>query len=216
MNFAHKYPIRSFFILAFLLGAGTIFLVIQGIIPVELALSSVLSASIAGISSETRARKAAWESRSKIDAKSGIDLARWNRILALCAPIPGSGYSFGYIIQSTFQRQPNPIQQHETDIEYPAAIHRFLHCFGPGTGIGLDWLSHAPTPGPLWGIHVVHHSRHSDWHMAFATRDIFRVSSLCLPGFPLRRLDCAKGFSDRLFSHDAAYSFVVHLLHLDV
>jgi membrane protease YdiL (CAAX protease family) len=48
-SFVHKYPIMSFFVLALALGAGTIYLVIQGIIPVELALSSVLSASIAGI-----------------------------------------------------------------------------------------------------------------------------------------------------------------------
>jgi uncharacterized protein len=44
-----KYPIVWFFILALLLGAGTLYLVIQGVIPTDLALSSVLSASIAGI-----------------------------------------------------------------------------------------------------------------------------------------------------------------------
>ena len=49
LSFVNKYPIVSFFILALVLGAGTIYLVIQGVIPAGLALSSVLSASIAGI-----------------------------------------------------------------------------------------------------------------------------------------------------------------------
>lgn len=44
-----RYPIISFFVLATLLGAGIITLVFQGIIPDQLALSSVLSASLAGI-----------------------------------------------------------------------------------------------------------------------------------------------------------------------
>ena len=44
-----RYPIISFFILATLLGAGMITLVFREIIPDQLALSSVLSASIAGI-----------------------------------------------------------------------------------------------------------------------------------------------------------------------
>jgi membrane protease YdiL (CAAX protease family) len=45
----HRYPVASFFILAFLLGTGLTFLVVQGVIPAELALASALSASIAGI-----------------------------------------------------------------------------------------------------------------------------------------------------------------------
>ena len=49
LNFAHRYPIVSFYILALLLGTGTICLVIQGVLPARLALSSALSASIAGI-----------------------------------------------------------------------------------------------------------------------------------------------------------------------
>lgn len=49
MKFVHKYPIGSFFILAMVLGAGAIFFVVLGVIPVEMALSSVLSASIAGL-----------------------------------------------------------------------------------------------------------------------------------------------------------------------
>jgi membrane protease YdiL (CAAX protease family) len=49
LSFVHRYPIVSFFILALVLGAGTIFSVVQGVVSVELALSSVLSASIAGI-----------------------------------------------------------------------------------------------------------------------------------------------------------------------
>ena len=44
-----RYPITSFFILATLLGAGVITLVFREIIPDQLALSSVLSASVAGI-----------------------------------------------------------------------------------------------------------------------------------------------------------------------
>ena len=49
LSFIHKYPIVSFFILALILGTSIIFLVFQGVMPAELALSSVLSASIAGI-----------------------------------------------------------------------------------------------------------------------------------------------------------------------
>jgi membrane protease YdiL (CAAX protease family) len=49
LNFIRKYPVVSFFILALTLGAGTIILVFQGVIPDSLALFSVLSASIAGI-----------------------------------------------------------------------------------------------------------------------------------------------------------------------
>jgi membrane protease YdiL (CAAX protease family) len=49
LSFVHRYPITSFLILAFVLGAATICLVIRGVIPESLALSSVLSASLAGI-----------------------------------------------------------------------------------------------------------------------------------------------------------------------
>jgi membrane protease YdiL (CAAX protease family) len=49
LSFVNKYPIVSFFILAMVLGTGTIYLVIQEVIPAELALSSALSASMAGI-----------------------------------------------------------------------------------------------------------------------------------------------------------------------
>ena len=45
----HRYPIGSFFILTLVLGSGTIYLVIRGLIPHGLALSSVLSASMAGV-----------------------------------------------------------------------------------------------------------------------------------------------------------------------
>lgn len=45
----HRDPVASYFILAFILGAGMIFLVVQGLIPPEMALASALSASIAGI-----------------------------------------------------------------------------------------------------------------------------------------------------------------------
>jgi len=48
-NFVHKYPIGSFFILAVLMGSGLVFLVYQEIIPAQFALSSALSATIAGI-----------------------------------------------------------------------------------------------------------------------------------------------------------------------
>jgi membrane protease YdiL (CAAX protease family) len=63
LNFIQKYPIVSFFILALILGAGTIFLVFQGVIPDDLALSSVLSASIAGIIMT-----------SMLDGKAGLKL----------------------------------------------------------------------------------------------------------------------------------------------
>jgi len=48
-SFVNEYPIGVFFIVAMVLGAGTIALVIQGVIPTNLALSSAISASIAGI-----------------------------------------------------------------------------------------------------------------------------------------------------------------------
>jgi membrane protease YdiL (CAAX protease family) len=48
-SFVHRYPIVSFYILALALGAGTVYLVVQGIIPAGVALASALSASIAGI-----------------------------------------------------------------------------------------------------------------------------------------------------------------------
>ena len=45
----HKYPIAAFYILVLILGTSIIFLVFQGVLPAELALSSQFSASIAGI-----------------------------------------------------------------------------------------------------------------------------------------------------------------------
>jgi membrane protease YdiL (CAAX protease family) len=45
----HRYPVAAFFVLAFALGAGTVYLVAQGVLPSGLALASVLSASVAGI-----------------------------------------------------------------------------------------------------------------------------------------------------------------------
>jgi membrane protease YdiL (CAAX protease family) len=44
-----KYPLFWFFLLAMLLGTGVIILVVQGVIPRQLAMTSVLSASIAGL-----------------------------------------------------------------------------------------------------------------------------------------------------------------------
>ena len=41
--------VAAFYILAMVLGAGTVYLVVQGIIPSGLALAAALSASIAGI-----------------------------------------------------------------------------------------------------------------------------------------------------------------------
>ena len=49
LRFVRRYPIISFFDLALALGGGTVYLVVQGVIPAGLALVSVLSASIAGI-----------------------------------------------------------------------------------------------------------------------------------------------------------------------
>lgn len=48
-GFLKKYPIVSFFVLAITLGAGILYLVIQGVIPSDMALASVLSASTAGL-----------------------------------------------------------------------------------------------------------------------------------------------------------------------
>jgi membrane protease YdiL (CAAX protease family) len=48
-SFARRYPIVSFYILALALGAGTVYLVVRGVLPAGLALASALSASIAGI-----------------------------------------------------------------------------------------------------------------------------------------------------------------------
>ena len=48
-SFLHRYPIASFYILALALGAGTVYLVVKGVLPAVLALASALSASIAGI-----------------------------------------------------------------------------------------------------------------------------------------------------------------------
>jgi membrane protease YdiL (CAAX protease family) len=44
-----RYSVAAFFILAMILGAGTVYLVVQGILPSGVALASVLSASIAGV-----------------------------------------------------------------------------------------------------------------------------------------------------------------------
>ena len=49
VSFVHKYPMMSFFILTLIPGTGILFLVFQGIIPTELALSSVLFVSVSGI-----------------------------------------------------------------------------------------------------------------------------------------------------------------------
>lgn len=48
-SFVQKYPIVSFYILALALGAGTVYLVVRGVLPAGLALAAALSASIAGI-----------------------------------------------------------------------------------------------------------------------------------------------------------------------
>jgi membrane protease YdiL (CAAX protease family) len=48
-GFLHRYPLVSFSILALALGTGTVTLVVQGILPANVALASSLSASIAGI-----------------------------------------------------------------------------------------------------------------------------------------------------------------------
>jgi membrane protease YdiL (CAAX protease family) len=49
LSFMYRYPIVTFYVLALVPGAGTIYLVMQGILPTNLALSSALSASIAGV-----------------------------------------------------------------------------------------------------------------------------------------------------------------------
>ena len=48
-TFMHRYPVACYFILAMALGAGFVSLVASGILPSGLALASVLSASVAGI-----------------------------------------------------------------------------------------------------------------------------------------------------------------------
>jgi membrane protease YdiL (CAAX protease family) len=47
-SFIHRYPVASFYILALSLGAGTVFLVVEGVLPSSLALAAALSPSIAG------------------------------------------------------------------------------------------------------------------------------------------------------------------------
>jgi membrane protease YdiL (CAAX protease family) len=47
--FIVRYSVAAFFILAMVLGAGTLYLVVQGILPAGVALAAALSASIAGI-----------------------------------------------------------------------------------------------------------------------------------------------------------------------
>ena len=49
LRFVRRYPVAAFFILAMVLGGGTVYLVVQGILPSEAALASALSASLAGI-----------------------------------------------------------------------------------------------------------------------------------------------------------------------
>lgn len=49
LSFVRRYPIASFYILALALGGGTVYFVVQGVIPAGLALASALSASIAGV-----------------------------------------------------------------------------------------------------------------------------------------------------------------------
>ena len=44
-----RYSVAAFFILAMVLGAGAVYLVVQGVLPPRFALASVLSASIAGV-----------------------------------------------------------------------------------------------------------------------------------------------------------------------
>ncbi len=48
-RFMARYSVAAFFILAMALGAGTVHLVVRGVLPAGLALASALSASIAGI-----------------------------------------------------------------------------------------------------------------------------------------------------------------------
>jgi hypothetical protein len=48
-DFIARYSVAIFFILAMVLGASTVYLVAQGILPARVALASVLSASIAGV-----------------------------------------------------------------------------------------------------------------------------------------------------------------------
>jgi membrane protease YdiL (CAAX protease family) len=48
-SFIARYSVAVFFVLAFVLGGGTVYLVVQGILPSGVALAAALSASIAGI-----------------------------------------------------------------------------------------------------------------------------------------------------------------------
>ena len=48
-SFFIRYSVAAFYILAMLIGAGTVYLVVQGILPAGLSLAAALSASIAGI-----------------------------------------------------------------------------------------------------------------------------------------------------------------------
>jgi membrane protease YdiL (CAAX protease family) len=48
-SFAHRYPLASFYVLALALGASTLVLIVRGVLPAGLALTSASSASVAGI-----------------------------------------------------------------------------------------------------------------------------------------------------------------------
>jgi membrane protease YdiL (CAAX protease family) len=89
-RFLKKYPITSYFVLAILLGAGIITLVFQGIIPDQLALSSALSASIAGILMT-----------AILDGKGGLKLL-FRRILIWRVGIGNWLFALFYIIPAIY------------------------------------------------------------------------------------------------------------------
>jgi len=49
LGFVRRYPVVAFTILAMVLGGGTVYLVVQGVLPAGAALASALSASVAGV-----------------------------------------------------------------------------------------------------------------------------------------------------------------------
>jgi membrane protease YdiL (CAAX protease family) len=129
-----RYPIASFFILATLLGAGIITLVFLGKIPSQLALSSTLSASIAGLLMT-----------AILDGKEGIKLL-FQRVLIWKV---GLGYwlfalfflvtaiSIGSLVNPLLNGDPSSFQNFQLD---PSLLPLFLvFIVVAGLGQELGW-----------------------------------------------------------------------------
>ena len=128
-----RYPIASFFIIATLLGAGMITLVFLGMLPPRLALSSVLSASIAGI-----------VMTAFLDGKEGLRLL-FSRVLIWRV---GFGYWFfalffiipaiilGTLANSVFNGDPISFQNMRLGLDFLPLFLVFFITAGLGQEIG--------------------------------------------------------------------------------